>query len=426
MPKLSNPDYVEKEKQIAIGCIVSDDFLAEYSRVHRPELFRANGINRVIHWCLQHWNKFQEAPKTAILQIWEDAQNKGEVFKGEADILEQVLENLNRQYLSAEADFHPEFEFQRALEYLRSSQLEDTINAANELRKAGKYDEAEKLFLDMESIGAVSLEKEFAKSAIECQKFVSENIAVPKRLLDPWLNANSLNMIFAAPGAGKTWLAMAIAVGLTRKNWDETEIGLWTVNNPAGVLYIDGEMGEHAIQERFQGLLKAYGEEANIRAPLVLFSANRHAKISRKQIDLTHQSWRDSIYEYIAKRPRIKVIIIDNLSSLTPGRDENDKKEWDPINQWLLSLRHLGLAVIVIHHAGKNRKQRGTSGHSDPMDTVIHLQQKKKAEEGVNISFEKARNLAPGKVALSFGLRLESNNGGVKWKFIPDPPPSGE
>jgi putative DNA primase/helicase len=53
--------------------------------------------------------------------------------------------------------------------------------------------------------------------------------------------------------------------------------------------------------------------------------------------------------------------------------DENVKKDWDPINQWLLELRFAGISTIVLHHMNKDGGQRGTSAREDNIDISISL-----------------------------------------------------
>jgi hypothetical protein len=43
------------------------------------------------------------------------------------------------------------------------------------------------------------------------------------------------------------------------------------------------------------------------------------------------------------------------------------------MQNWLLQLRRQGIAVLLIHHAGTNGRQRGTSRREDALDTVIAL-----------------------------------------------------
>ncbi len=69
----------------------------------------------------------------------------------------------------------------------------------------------------------------------------------------------------------------------------------------------------------------------------------------------------------------VKLWIIDNIASLAPGLDENQKKDWDPINQWLLGLRFAGISTLMLHHTNKEGGQRGTSAREDNLDISIFL-----------------------------------------------------
>jgi putative DNA primase/helicase len=55
------------------------------------------------------------------------------------------------------------------------------------------------------------------------------------------------------------------------------------------------------------------------------------------------------------------------------GLRENDSDAWSPIQQWLLQLRRRGLAVLIVHHAGKTGGQRGTSRREDVLDSSFCL-----------------------------------------------------
>jgi putative DNA primase/helicase len=59
-----------------------------------------------------------------------------------------------------------------------------------------------------------------------------------------------------------------------------------------------------------------------------------------------------------------------------------------------LALRRRNIAVLLIHHAGKNGDQRGTSGREDMLDSVIKLEQvKDEVNEGAKfiVNFTKCR-----------------------------------
>jgi putative DNA primase/helicase len=86
-------------------------------------------------------------------------------------------------------------------------------------------------------------------------------------------------------------------------------------------------------------------------------------------------------------------------------------------------LRRKGVAVLLIHHAGLNGKQRGTSRREDTLDTVISLRRPDdySPDEGARfeVHIEKARILM-GEEALPFEALVESfvtTSGGsaVRW-----------
>jgi putative DNA primase/helicase len=71
----------------------------------------------------------------------------------------------------------------------------------------------------------------------------------------------------------------------------------------------------------------------------------------------------------------VKLWAVDNIASLASGIDENAKKEWDPINSWLLDLRFAGITTLLLHHTNKEGGQRGTSAREDNIDTSLILKQ---------------------------------------------------
>jgi putative DNA primase/helicase len=111
---------------------------------------------------------------------------------------------------------------------------------------------------------------------------------------------------------------------------------------------------------------------------------------------LTNPEFRNHVMEFI-KTHGIKVVVFDNLSMLAPGLNENDKKDYDDINQYFLALRSIGISVIVVHHTGKSGDQRGTKSREDNVDTIIYLRypQNYNQEDGAhfNLSFAKFRGV---------------------------------
>lgn len=120
---------------------------------------------------------------------------------------------------------------------------------------------------------------------------------------------------------------------------------------------------------------------------------------------------------------RPDVIIFDNLSSLGGGIDENDNSALDAQLQWLLQLRHLGYAVILIHHAGKSGDQRGASRREDLLDTSIKLSPPEKKDHGkfnFKLEFVKTRGKTPEPAELEVTIR-EVEEGRVDLIFSGEP-----
>lgn len=249
------------------------------------------------------------------------------------------------------------------------------------------------------------------ESIMSVADFMQKQITPKTYIVDPWLKQGDLALISAPRGVGKTWLALSIAKTATR----DFSFGKWENGIPTGCLYIDGEMAEYELQER---LIDLHMESPKAEATFKLISADNMRSRGVHGLNLTNQSCRDGIAKYLKNHPEFKLLIIDNLASLTPGLDENIKKDWDNINQWLLGLRANGIAVVMIHHTGKGGEQRGTSAREDNLDISIKLKRPEgySQTEGAlfDVEFTKGRSIY-GDSAKPFRLHLEKTTGQLAW-----------
>ena len=230
---------------------------------------------------------------------------------------------------------------------------------------------------------------------------------IPKRkfVLGEWMPEDSFGMVYANRGVGKSWFCMAMAVAIA--NGDPTFLG-WEIHKKTSVLYVDGEMAKVEIKERFDHLSDNHLDNLFILSSEMLYRDGKPICLD----DVNDQLAIDNVLEKLEQeKSRPQILILDNLSTLRRGINENDNNEAQQLLDWLISLRHKQYTVIIVHHAGKSGQQRGASIIEVPMDYVIKLDPPKENERGIydgavfNFSFEKIRLKIPkpstGKLSLS-------------------------
>jgi KaiC/GvpD/RAD55 family RecA-like ATPase len=217
---------------------------------------------------------------------------------------------------------------------------------------------------------------------------------VPERemIVEPFIPTQSLSMVFAARGVGKTWfgiqLAYCVAVG--------NDLFGWKVPKARRVLYIDGENPLSVIQYRLRVVCHEATELLNILPSDILWREDVPLNLS----DPAQQERIDTLLAQLKEDGQSpELLILDNLSSLAAGIEENSNSDLDTLLRWLIKLRSQGYAVVVVHHAGKNGEQRGASRREDLLDTSIKLTEREpsKMTSGAcfEIEFTKLRGARP-------------------------------
>jgi predicted ATP-dependent serine protease len=165
-------------------------------------------------------------------------------------------------------------------------------------------------------------------------------------------------------GTGKTWFALSMADAISRGE----PFGPWAAGDSVPVLYIDGELPPGDLQQRITYL----NINQDRQSKLYIYNDCQISGMGIKRASLLDTAWQKDLKDAVLDLG-VKVIFFDNISSLTPGIDENAKVAWDPVNQYLLDLRFSGVSAILLHHTSKNGGQRGTSGREDNIDMTIDL-----------------------------------------------------
>src|SRR4030042_6560997 len=188
----------------------------------------------------------------------------------------------------------------------------------------------------------------------------------PKRKILDIISEQEIILVAGWRGNGKTWMGLGMVDAITRG----VPFGPWDVINSVPCLYLDGEMAAQDIRAR----LNLLNPNPQRKTPLYVYSDAYANFLGLAKSNLVSGEWRDTM-KRILKTRGVKLWIVDNIASLAGGLDENSKKDWDPINEWLLRLRFEGVTTILLHHTNKAGGQRGTSGREDNIDMSISLKQ---------------------------------------------------
>lgn len=244
---------------------------------------------------------------------------------------------------------------------------------------------------------------------------IANPLPEPEYLIDKWLPKNGLAMVWAARGLGKTWFALTLAIAVAK---GQSFLG-YEVRNAATVLFIDGEMDLGELRQRLRALCPEPPDTLHILPSEALFRDG--VPLNIKESD-DQKRIIDAIAVLESEGIRPALIILDNLSSLTAGIDENDNSALDGIIRWMIGLRHAGVTVLFVHHANKAGDQRGASRREDQLNTSISLKTPDSKDgnatphDGAHFIMEFTKTRGPKPRPLSMELKLvQLADGRMEW-----------
>lgn len=179
----------------------------------------------------------------------------------------------------------------------------------------------------------------------------------PAPLVHGWLNRDSLAMIYGPPGAGKSFVAidLAMTVQSGRQWWHGSAV------TAGSVLYVVAE-GTPGASLRTTAWETHHGRTAAV---------TWHPGA----VSIFDPMWASAMAQVVADlRPAL--VVFDTFARSIVGADENSTRDMGLAIEHLDMIRRAaGSCVLVVHHAGKDvtKGARGASALKGAMDTEIEV-----------------------------------------------------
>lgn len=193
-----------------------------------------------------------------------------------------------------------------------------------------------------------------------CDEFAKKKVS-PLKLVKGIFGEGCMSVLYGAPGAGKSFLALDISVSVAT---GQPFMGRVTRQGP--VIYAVGE-GVSGLRLRVRAILKVRG----LSNPPIFFMP--HAISTPDETEML-----GLMLDHISVKCRASpvLLIIDTLSRFFgDGDDENSAKDMRRFVGaiGLLIAKFPNLHVMIVHHSGKDqdRGMRGSSALQGAADTVI-------------------------------------------------------
>ncbi|GLS99476.1 hypothetical protein GCM10007897_08560 [Sphingobium jiangsuense] len=190
-------------------------------------------------------------------------------------------------------------------------------------------------------------------------------------LLKELLPRTGVAIMFGAAKSGKSFLAFDLAARLgCGMPW----FNVRTPKEPVGVLMLLGE-GRGTVRTRLSAFRRATGSG---------HPALAWAGISDLKTEAGREAARRIITEtkagMAARGVRLALVMLDTLSTTLGLESENDSSEAAPVLKALAAMsEQFDVALLGLHHAGKNGQDRGTTAFRDQCDIMLEVQ---KPDEG--------------------------------------------
>lgn len=191
----------------------------------------------------------------------------------------------------------------------------------------------------------------------------------PRFLIDRHIPQVSAGFLYSAPGAGKSFLAldMALSIAFGAPDWhgDPIDIG----DDTPCVLYLAAE-GSFGFRNRVRAwrATRGFGQDTD-RFTMIERTIDFMDRVDIAKLIRT-------VNQAVQRRPCL--VIVDTVSRAMPGADENLQKEMTLFVKACDEVKDaFQCAVLGVHHAGKSGDMRGSTVLRGAGDFVFKLEREK-------------------------------------------------
>lgn len=130
------------ERRIVTGIIVSADFVRRVRAFWNDAYIGSPELRRVARWGLDHFEKYGKPLDSDLQTLFYEKLKTENIPKDEADFIEQILTKIGEEYGRGD-QFNASYLYDKTAEYLRSRELEQTIERISDHTERGQLDKAE-------------------------------------------------------------------------------------------------------------------------------------------------------------------------------------------------------------------------------------------------------------------------------------------
>jgi replicative DNA helicase len=163
------------EKNIIIGCVVSDKFIKDYNQlVGDFSLFESNNLRIIGSWCLRYFEKYKKAPKELIGNIFE--VEKENLKEDQIQYIDRLLTHLSETYIDSE--FNADYFLANAKKYIDERNI---MQMAEKMKGLALQGDTERAYSEIKNFKKIENTLGMGIDVLNDRDFVDEMFQAPDK-----------------------------------------------------------------------------------------------------------------------------------------------------------------------------------------------------------------------------------------------------